>query len=201
MHRKSEQTKKDFFFSFFFFPYLFHSRRCSGVLSALLASSDSKSFSGSGNVKDGVASDLLGLQELVSSDPGFQEDLFEQNVRSILESGVNGKDKKAAAAATRLLQLFEEKWSEGAKATPVRRGNNEAAKGSKIVTREISEKDKRSLVERLTELAPRQLVEALHVAKQAQPDLDMGLAPDLITLSIDDMTHECLVALIAFCGK
>lgn len=168
------------------------------ILDDLLAENDSKSFVGSGVVKDGTANDFVGLRELISSTADFSEEQFEQNVRSILSSGSHGRDKKAAASANRLLQLFDEKWKKNAKSAPVRRANEGK---SKIVTREISDKDKRSLVDRLTELAPRQLVEALHVAKQAQPDLDMGLEPDLITLSLDDMTHECLVALIAFCGK
>lgn len=158
------------------------------VLADLLASGDSKGFCGSGTVKDGKASDLLGVQELLSSDASFGEEQFETSVRAILSAGLSSKDKKSAAAAARLQELFDAKWKS-------------AKSKAKPMTREIADKDKRSLVERLTELAPRQLVEALHVAKQAQPDLDLGLAPDLITLSVDDMTHECLVALIAFCGK
>jgi hypothetical protein len=129
------------------------------VISELLASSDSKAFTGSGVVKDGNASDLSGVQQLLSTVSSYPDEQFEQNVRSILAGGASGRDKKVAAAANRLLQLFEEKWKSGPVAVAAAPAGRRFGEKGKIVTREISEKDKRSLVERLTELVPRQLVE------------------------------------------
>ncbi len=172
----------------------------------MLDHADSKAFVGTGAVKDGKAADLTAVQERASE---VDDDRFEEEVRGVLERGIRGRDKKNAAAAGRLLQLFDKKWgqSESApapapkKAAVAKKGGSSkaAAAAAAKEAREFGDKEKRALVERLAGLTAKSLVEALHVAKSAQPDLDVGLDPEKIVLSLDDMSQECLAGLIAFC--
>ncbi len=167
-------------------------------------------------IKDGRAADLTAVAERAQD---LDDELFEEDVRGVLNKGANGRDKKIAAAATRLLQLFEKNWSGAAKkgavaappaegppedgpAAPKRAANKPNGGSGKVAAaKELSEKEKRALVDKLVALTAKALVEALHVAKVAQPDLDVGVDPDKIVLSLDDMNNACLASLNAFCAN
>ncbi len=157
-------------------------------------------------IKDGRAADLTAVAERAQD---LDDELFEEDVRGVLNKGANGRDKKIAAAATRLLQLFEKNWSGAAKKgavaappAPKRAANKSNGGSGKVAAaKELSEKEKRALVDKLVALTAKALVEALHVAKVAQPDLDVGVDPDKIVLSLDDMNNACLASLNAFCAN
>jgi hypothetical protein len=197
---------------FVVFPFFRAVRRVE-VARSLLEHADGKSFEGSGVIKDGRAADLTAVVDRAKD---LDDELFEEDVRGVLNKGANGRDKKIAGAATRLLQAFEKSWNGGGAAPkkdavapappapkrPASKSNGASGKAAAAAAaKDVSEKEKRALVEKLAGLTAKALVEALHVAKTAQPDLDVGLDPEKIVLPIDDMSNDCLNSLIAFCAN
>jgi hypothetical protein len=184
----------------------FRAARRVEVARSLLEHADGKSFEGSGVIKDGRAADLAAVVDRAKD---LDDELFEEDVRGVLNKGASGRDKKIAGAANRLLLVFEKSWNGAAKkevvaaapSAPKRAASKSNGVGGKAATKEVSEKEKRALVEKLAGLTAKALVEALHVAKAAQPDLDVGLDPEKIVLPVDDMSNDCLNSLIAFCAN
>ncbi len=67
--------------------------------------------------------------------------------------------------------------------------------------KDFTEREKRSLMEKFLGLPAKALVEAMHIAKRTQPDLDLGQQADSIVMDMDKMSFDTLAALETFIKK
>ena len=138
------------------------------------------------------------MRQLLTADPSsYAGDSFAEDVRAILVR--NGKGRRGSSSKE-LLEVFEDAWKSQylAESSGIA---GRAVGGRAKRQKEFTEREREQMVNRFVGLSQKGLVEALHVLKRAQPELDFGLEPLKITVPFDGLSKDALVALDLFLRK
>lgn len=178
---------------------------CRSILKDLIDRVESTG-SGKKDANARILQELQSVRKRLTADPNsYAGTAFADDVHRALESN------------RALLEVFESEWKtqyasqqQGSSGSPVGRAaasseqpsSNASAVGARAKrSKEFSDKEKKSIQDKLVGLSARGLVEAIHVAKRNQPELDFGNEPSRLVLNLDDMNQEALTALDNFLRK
>ena len=156
--------------------------------------------------KEGQALDFTAVKKKLTADAAnYAGTVFAEEVRAILAKGASARKKETSAAAAVLQEEFEDAWKSQYQSTATdsligRAANRSRAKRS-VRQKEFTDREKAQMLERLVGLSAKGLVEALHLIKQEQPDLDLGMHAEKIVIPFDEMSQDAFAALDPFLKK
>merc|ERR1711991_182374 len=178
---------------------------CRGILKELISHKHgSKFLNRSDDLEDEEKPRDFATIRKKLSDASYAGVTFGEDMQYLLET-LAKKRGSEGAAAKELLGIFEREWKDQFQSqivissSIVGRAANASRKQAR--KREYTDKEKKLMVEKFALLPAKGLVEAIHLLKIAQPELDVRMDPAQITIEFDELSHDALAALDGFLRK